>query len=578
MATNAYNRGQQAAPGERWNLWTTYQLAAEVGGAGRAPEEAFAAAVRVVVEWLDSKFPRHLPSCAYNLAGFELDHLGLQHVLGVSLPSHGVWSVRLVHPDAPFQGHPAVAGRTWTTEIALRGGPNGVRLALRVLCASAPYAQDPVVLSRPRVIRALAQQVGLCDLRRLDGMPWMLQTEDDLTLLYELLTSPQRTLPVVLLTQPAPGALWGKVAPYLLDHEALARDCLGLAHVACMPADLGYDWTARVGKTWSAFAGTVRTYQPGLNFENGVPLAHPLVLAERVMFWAHEDLEGEPAFAAFLINKLQRQSNTRPLNRGGCLFIADARSLQTTLERERIERELGQRANLDAAATLHSQLEALQRAHVAEIAALSEQMREIEEARDVALELADEAEGERDLAQRENHNLRMQNTALRLALEGKQGTSADAGIAIPATLAELPEWVEEHLPGRLVLHPRALQGLKKSTYEDVGLVYQALLLLAREYRNMRLGVDSEATWTARRNELGLQFSRSISDSRAGEQGDTYFVNWPLGSKRRVFVEHHLRQGSSKEERLCLRIYFFWDEESEAVIVAWLPSHLETRAT
>lgn len=583
MATDSGSHPSGAR--DKSHLRTVFQFASEVGGEpGRPPEEVFAAAARVVVRWVSRKFPRSLPSCAYNLGGFELNHLGLQHVLTVSLPTYGVWSMRLVHPDAPFQGHAAVAGRTWTTEVALQGKADAVRVAVRVMCASAEYAQEPIVLTRPGVVRDLACQVGLRDIRGLDGQPWMLQTEADLAQFYEFVASPHRVLPVVMLTQPTPGALWGKVAPYLLDHEALARECLGVAHVACMPADLGYAWTARVGKPWSAFAGTVRTYQPGVDFESGSPFNHPLVLAERVMFWTYwtpgnEKLEGEAAFAAFLVNALQRQANTRALDRGGCLFVVDARALQTKLERERIEREFGQRADQEAAAILQVQLAELKRAHEEELAALREQLGEAEEARDVALELADAAEKEREDAQRESHNLRTQNTALRLALEEKQGGSADADMVIPATLAELPDWVETQLAGRLVLHPRALRGLKGARYENVSLVYEALLLLAREYRDMRLGVgDAEGAWTARREELGLRFSRAISESRAGEQGAEYFVNYPARSTRRVFVEHHLAQGATKDERFCLRIYFFWDTESSQVVVAHLPSHLDTRAT
>lgn len=41
----------------------------------------------------------------------------------------------------------------------------------------------------------------------------------------------------------------------------------------------------------------------------------------------------------------------------------------------------------------------------------------------------------------------------------------------------------------------------------------------------------------------------------------------------------LRGGSStKDNRYCLRIYFFWDDSRQKVVVGHLPSHLETRAS
>jgi len=73
-------------------------------------------------------------------------------------------------------------------------------------------------------------------------------------------------------------------------------------------------------------------------------------------------------------------------------------------------------------------------------------------------------------------------------------------------------------------------------------------------------------------------SGSITPSRAGEQGETYFVRWPVGTEKLAFLAHHLREGVDKDERLTLAIYFFWEEDTEQVIVGWLPSHLENRMT
>jgi hypothetical protein len=38
---------------------------------------------------------------------------------------------------------------------------------------------------------------------------------------------------------------------------------------------------------------------------------------------------------------------------------------------------------------------------------------------------------------------------------------------------------------------------------------------------------------------------------------------------------HVKKGNSREARNCLRIYFFWDEEREQVVVGHLPAHLTT---
>lgn len=76
-------------------------------------------------------------------------------------------------------------------------------------------------------------------------------------------------------------------------------------------------------------------------------------------------------------------------------------------------------------------------------------------------------------------------------------------------------------------------------------------------------------------ELGLEESASFSRSRAGEQGDEYFVRF--GERRRE-LDRHLKGSNARDERRRFRLYFFWDEDSQQVVVGWFPSHLSTRLT
>jgi len=152
-------------------------------------------------------------------------------------------------------------------------------------------------------------------------------------------------------------------------------------------------------------------------------------------------------------------------------------------------------------------------------------------------------------------------------------------LKIPDNYDDMSDWVEEQLAGRLILHPRANQGIKKATYLNVSAVYDCLILLAHEYRNMRLGHhDAKEAWDKGLARLELRNGASVTKARAGEQGETYYVRYPLGSNQRRFLELHLSKGSAKDDQHCLRIYFFWDEDTSQVVVGWLPSHLDTRAT
>ncbi len=136
-----------------------------------------------------------------------------------------------------------------------------------------------------------------------------------------------------------------------------------------------------------------------------------------------------------------------------------------------------------------------------------------------------------------------------------------------------------NLAGRLVLHPRAVRGLRDGSFEDVALVARALLLLAREYRDVQLGeAGANDAFTVAYERLGLRFGRSIARERAGEEGETYFVRLGPADSERRFLEWHLRRGGDKDARFCLAIYFFWDDASRQVVVGWLPSHLDNRMT
>jgi hypothetical protein len=160
-------------------------------------------------------------------------------------------------------------------------------------------------------------------------------------------------------------------------------------------------------------------------------------------------------------------------------------------------------------------------------------------------------------------------------LAQKIGKQVDETVPIPETYDELSEWVDTHLTGRLVLHHRALRGIKDGQYEDVRHVYRSLLLLANEYRNMRLGHEgAKDTFDSSITRLNLRCSGSISQHRAGEQGDEYYVRYPIGSDQKRLLELHLRcNANTRDPRRCLAIYFFWDDESSQVVIGWLPGHL-----
>lgn len=355
-----------------------------------------------------------------------------------------------------------------------------------------------------------------------------------------------------------------EVRPYLLDHESLARRVPGVAYVVTMPRLLGYRWTEMVGKPWSAFWGAVRTYRPGINFEQDSPADHPRALAERVLSMRYGNETMEKAFEQLLVDRAFEHTASRRVDWGTCLFLADARQVRAELARSKA-----------------TDADALHELYEEEIASWKGKAKGLEHQAEEALDLASQMERERDQAVAENHQLRARIEALEAALSSRKGRSPDVGLPAIDSYDGLPEWVSDHLVGRLVLHPRAInQGLKSAAYEDLGKVRDALLVLAGDYRNMRLGIENaRQRFETRLNELGLRCDGSISEERAGEEGDTYFVRHPYASSPRRFIDLHLRtRGNSRDPKRCLAIYFFWDDETRQVVVCWLPAHLQNRMT
>lgn len=135
---------------------------------------------------------------------------------------------------------------------------------------------------------------------------------------------------------------------------------------------------------------------------------------------------------------------------------------------------------------------------------------------------------------------------------------------LPGTWDEMIGWCEHHLADRLMLMPRAQHSLRGAQYEKVPAVASGLNWLAKHYRNSRLsGHGGELRGP-------IQGTSGIRNERCGS--DSFAVDW---QGQRHQVEWHLRKGDRREPRHCLRIYYFWDESIQQVVIADLPAHRDS---
>ena len=428
----------------------------------------------------------------------------------------------------------------------------------------------------------------MIDARPIRPQPWSIKKPEELAELHDFLADRKRQLPVFLLTQPderrsgielslpraaGEGREGGLefFAPALHARRAEpGQAAAGAWHRRPPSEGLNQRWTDRVGKEWSAFKGAVRTYRPGLDFEHDAPAHHPLAPADRILAFRRGGKVAEAAFADFLVEQMQLFAATKRVDWQPCVFYAEAVQREAAVARAR------DKGNDEWRQLYEQEVEVLRKS--------------VEEANDIVATYAGDIkslQGQLEEASAENRSLRIYLDSLRGQWEAQHleaGKSADSAVPVPDTYEGFAEWVERHLAGRLQLHPRAERGLEHARFQDVALVYRALLALAREYRDMRLrapdDVEPKLAWDAKLAELGLSIRRLHHRDRRRPGGGHLLrgLSARLIPGGRRFLDSHLRKGKAKDDELCLAIYFFWDDEKREVVVGWLPSHLDNRMT
>ena len=514
---------------------------------------AFARIIGLVLPFVAKSLYTKLPPEAAEHRSFEIQD-GDRLCECIAVPERMLWAIRFKFASKD--------GAAWYYDIALVREDDRLLFGMKIDTA---FGADVKALqANLPLVDALLGCGLLAQGRPVTANLWQVNTPEDVEELLALLEDPRWSLPVIAVsavnwkawrfTPHAPG--------YLVNASYLADRVKGYAIVAQITFRGAYALTDAVGKTWSIFDGACRTYFPKIDFDNGSPAHHPFNLKDKIWFWEYEGERGERGFTSYLINTAHRIASTSRTDWSGLYFVPDARILAAELEMAHAahianapERELAMR----------NQIAALQRKLQTEEDENADWLSELEKATEEA-----------EYYKQENIALRSRLDALRAHLIRQNGESPDTEIPIPDSYKVMGEWVKEHLAGRLVLLPRAERAASKAEYTEVGMVYRALLILANEYRDSRMGTGTDKAFRDALAQYGMDFSGSIDRSRAGQEGDAYYVNYPIGTAQRAFLQFHIVRGTAHENRYCMRIYFFWDDDTNQVVVGWLPSHLSNR--
>ena len=511
--------------------------------------ETFGVVQNEVLRWIGNRAGTGLPDAAWEGRSFALNEIGSQPLEAIKL-SNGFWAARL--DDADRQ----VPQRSWTTEFVIKVKPENatnVFFGCRLSCTA--LGDNPTFTPTiPGVVRQINDRLGgILDGRPLIKSAWRVTNDKSVTDLVNLLLEPTRQRAVIVVSSPP----YGESA--LISVETLARSLTGVAHVIELSSEASFILTDRVGREFSVFNGAVRTYQPDFLPEEDQPTDHPRAIFERIRHWQDE----KQTFEQFLISRTIQEDLSRRHIRKELPSFTSIQAQDRQRERKRLRAE---------GATDSELLE------VAE-----EQIRDFERKIDETEQLLEIAEYERDSVNQELAQTRERaridifglNSRVDSLLDVLDRSGGTEDISYPDNLDELENWANRHLAGSVQVLNRAYRAAKKAQFEETDFVYRVLQVLRDHYVPMRKGMKEKDDFIEACRELGIEDTPTFSGNRYGEEGDTYVVEY--GGRRRL-LDRHVKKGSGRDPRFCFRLYFFWDDDDQQVIVGWLPSHLDTRIT
>lgn len=514
--------------------------------------DRFTETIKHILRWMNRRAGRTLPDEAWQGESFELTDIGAQRTAAIALPEHQYWAARLDDADKN------VPLRTWVTEIGIGMDDTGdVLFGARLVCVTRGV-DEPFQRTVPGFTRAVVKD-GPTDL---DGAPLsceapLISTAAEVAQLVALLESPSRQSDVVVFALPEGSTNPSEAAA---SAKSVHDDTLGAAHVFVLSGSASFHLTDLVGRELSVFKRAVRTYRPGFRAWTDEPSRHPLALPERIANWAES---GPAAFERWLVNQVIGNSAHAPGREERLPGFNTIRQLAAQIEREKLKKTGGTDAELIQ--LFEQDNDQLRR----DIKEQKEQYDGLLLAADTERENAlQEANAAKAQALERLHRIRQ--------LEKKLTDSAAQQVTpIPETLDEFEAWCKEHLSGSVELANRAYQGVRKSEFHDPTFLYRALLLLRDYYVPMRV----EGTPEHKRSYEEALNSLQLEDSATGDgvkyATDLYSVQY--GGNRRP-LDRHLKGSDSRDRRYGFRLYFFWDDESQIVVVGWLPSHLDNRAS
>ena len=150
---------------------------------------------------------------------------------------------------------------------------------------------------------------------------------------------------------------------------------------------------------------------------------------------------------------------------------------------------------------------------------------------------------------------------------GMAAATTEPEFPLPSSWPEFSDWCDGHFAGRVALAPPARRSIKSSTFGNLELAARCLIWLATTYRDGRLkGGEGDF--------LDAILESGVRNSPCGS--DEFDLDW---QGRRYTADWHIKSGgNTRDPQRCLRIYYFWEPETQQVVIADMPGHRRSSAT
>lgn len=526
-------------------------MAAMLGQAGATKSvPAFEAAKKHILDWLANKGFRSLDAASNH----HVEHSDGE--VTIETDGQSIWAMRFDDRRAMDDG------AIWRVEVTLLGkGTHAISVRMAQV-RSSEDAPPPVASGVPGVVAKIAQQIGLQDA----GVPLVdiaqpLTGSKDAVWLGRLLLNPHRMQPVI--------AISGNIDK---SADRLAKRLAGVAHVVRVDNAASESLIRTFGRDRSVYGNAVRLYRPGFTADTDT-YQHPIWVLKGTALpkWLANDLFEHACAISLEVGDLEERAPSFQTIRN---LLAEGRQAAS----EKRLAELRQQAE-SLATSAEEKITRLQAINLELEAALNEQKAQNRYLAEQATQTDSELQAtrrERNAALEEVRQLKFQLSTQWNEVDTGYAETDDT-IEYPDNWDDLETWVELYGQDRLVLHPKAAKAARESPFKDIPLAYKAFDYLVRYYIPMRTRSSDDNETYERSKQALAELGLEESDVGTADEIKRYKHEYKrLYNGKEVTLDRHLKRGVGFGGDFQFRLYFYYDDAEEKVLVGHLPTHLTNR--